>query len=221
MPRKEFVFFIIFEELFVFVVDPPVNSPMGSRDSPVYSSRGVVTPRCIHHRGVKTLWGWIHRGIDQDWFTKNLLVQKTPGSQDSSVNNTRRVFTPWFICHYKVFFKPILMRVPNPARSWLPGVFNIGALRLSVYSPQGSRDSLVYSSLGSHFRHRGVVLKISLHGVFITGESTTNTNNYEYSEKFEIVSGRAYLGRRSCMTKKNRRWKISWHCPFKLFQANR
>jgi hypothetical protein len=38
--RKDFEFFRIFKELFVFVIDSPVYSPLGSRDSPIYSSPG-------------------------------------------------------------------------------------------------------------------------------------------------------------------------------------
>ncbi len=40
MPRKDFKFFRIFEELFEFVIDSPVYSLPVSRDSPVYSSPG-------------------------------------------------------------------------------------------------------------------------------------------------------------------------------------
>jgi hypothetical protein len=40
MARQDFKFFRIFEELFEFVIDTPVYSLPGSRDSPVYSSPG-------------------------------------------------------------------------------------------------------------------------------------------------------------------------------------
>jgi hypothetical protein len=39
-PGKNFELFRIFEELFEFVIDYPVYSLPGSRDSPVYSSPG-------------------------------------------------------------------------------------------------------------------------------------------------------------------------------------
>ncbi len=53
-PRKDFKFFRIFEELFKFVIDSPVYSQPGSRDSWCIHHRRVVTPRCIHYRGVET-----------------------------------------------------------------------------------------------------------------------------------------------------------------------
>ncbi len=40
MPRKDFEFFRIFEELFEFVIDSPVYSLPESRDSPMYSPPG-------------------------------------------------------------------------------------------------------------------------------------------------------------------------------------
>jgi hypothetical protein len=69
-PRKDFDFFRLFEELFVFVIDFLVYSPPGSRASPVRLPGVFIA-------GESTYIG----------LQKNLLMQNTPGSQDSPVIN--------------------------------------------------------------------------------------------------------------------------------------
>jgi hypothetical protein len=74
------------------------------------------------------------RGNQPKSVYKNLLVQDTPGSQDSPVMNTMGALTPWSNCTRKFFkYKSLLMFVPNTPRSQLPSVFTTR-----------SRDSPVY-----------------------------------------------------------------------------
>jgi hypothetical protein len=70
----------------MFVIDSSVYSLLGSLESPVYSSQGVVTPWYIHHWGVETSQCIHRRGPNLDWFTKE-SAQYT-SSQDSPVFNT-------------------------------------------------------------------------------------------------------------------------------------
>ncbi len=140
MLRKDFELFRISKKLFVFVIDSPVYSPPGSRDSPVYSPPGS-RPKFV--------------------FKKNLLVQNTPGSQDSPGINTLRSLDslvylfPWYSC------KPVLMLVPNTPRSRLPGVFITVESRFpSVFTTGELRLPGVFTTGES-----------ILPDVFITGES--------------------------------------------------
>ncbi len=43
-----------------------------------------------------------------------------------------------------------------------------------------------------------------------------STGKVEYSKKIKIVTRLVYWGQEKLFEEKNQRWKIWWHCPFKL-----
>jgi hypothetical protein len=82
-PRKDFEFFRIFDEIFVFVINSLVYSPQRSRDSPAYSSP-ESRPRLVYKKsaGAKytretrlpcELW-IIHCGVLSLWLIRHLFV---------------------------------------------------------------------------------------------------------------------------------------------------
>jgi hypothetical protein len=98
----------------------------------------------------------------------NLLMQNTLGSQDSPVNNTLGGSLDFlvYLSPECFFCEHVLMLVLNTPRSRLPAVLFIGELIISVLFTAGklglpgvftagSKDSPVYSSLGSCFGHSG------------------------------------------------------------------
>jgi hypothetical protein len=83
MPRKDFKFFRIFEKLFVFLINSPVYSIPGSRDSLVYSPLGSHDSPVYSSLGSKNSPVMNTWGSQPKFFKRNLLVQNTLGSQDS------------------------------------------------------------------------------------------------------------------------------------------
>ncbi len=82
MPRKDYEFFRILEELFEFVIDSPVVNTPRSRPKLVNKRtfqckilQGVETPLCLILWGVLTPWSIIHENIF--WKPVLMLVQST------------------------------------------------------------------------------------------------------------------------------------------------
>jgi hypothetical protein len=157
MPRKDFKFFQILKELFVFVIDSLVYSPPRNKDSWVSSS-----PRSRDSR-----WWRIFHYVGQNWFTKNPLMQNTPESQNSPVINTvGSLYSLVYLSPAVFFFKLVLMlfqiheEVDSPMYSSQGsqdslGYSLLGSQDFLVYSLQGSQYSPVYSSPESHLGQRG------------------------------------------------------------------
>jgi hypothetical protein len=119
MPREEFNFSRIFEELFVFVIDSPVYSPPRSRDKPMYSSPGSRLPSDEYTGESQpklvcknTSWYKVHQ------------VVKTP------------LLTRWFIHFFIINIYDPCLNYEHQEKS------------TPVYSSQGSRDCPVYSPPG-------------------------------------------------------------------------
>jgi hypothetical protein len=119
MPRKDFKFFWIFKKLFVFVIDSPVYSLPGSRDSLVSSPLGS-RPKFVFFYKLAS--------------TKYTMESKLPRDQ-----NIEESWLPDLFVTIKFFCKPVLMLVPNTPRSWLPGVFITGELFWTPGSRFGHR----------------------------------------------------------------------------------
>jgi hypothetical protein len=101
---KDFKFFRIFEELFVFVVDLPVYSPPGSRNSPLYSSLWSRDSPVMNTPGGqpklgslhKTCWCKIHQGVRLhcDEYTGRSLLPE--------LFVTRKSFANLFYCLFQI-----------------------------------------------------------------------------------------------------------------------
>jgi hypothetical protein len=76
MSRKNFEYFRIFEELFVFVIDSLVYSPPGSRDSPLYSPTRSRDYPVNSSLGIQDSLLILHRGVDLNGFTKEPAGEK-------------------------------------------------------------------------------------------------------------------------------------------------
>ncbi len=140
MHRKDFKFFWIFEELFVFVIDSPVYSPPGSQDSPVYS------PPWSHDSPVYSQpWSrdprwWVHWGVDLHKLgTKKAAVTK-------NIKESRLTCDGLFV-NRKFLVNLFWYLFQTHPRNRLPIVFIPGDWDSQVYSPQGSRDSIAGSCI--------------------------------------------------------------------------
>ncbi len=166
MLRKDFKFFWIFEDLFIFIIDSPVYSTPGSQDFPVYSPLWSHDSPLYSSPGSQDSPVMNTLGSGPKSLYKKATKAKTSGNWDSLWLIHWGVFTPrsFFLC------EPVVMLGLNTPR-----------IRLPMYSSQGIWDSVVcttgesrvpgifttgelrfplYSSPGSHFGHQWVILLI-------------------------------------------------------------